>query len=85
MRRDLPLSGLSWLRLFDFAEGEVPPEFLVVVILGEMVNSCDLELSTISQNGLSGMNLVTSQVVVSNLGMAGLTHSEGVRKLPALE
>jgi len=71
---------LSWFGLLDVTDWEVSVELLVEVLLREAVHATDLEGSSIGHKVLAVLDLVASQVPVTNEVLAWLVHTEGLRQ-----
>ena len=54
---------------------------LDVVVLGELVNTGDVENLTVGVDWLSPVNFITSQISISNKGVTWLVHIEGLWEL----
>ena len=55
--------------------------FLDVVVLGELVNTGDVENLTVGVDWLSPVNFITSQISISNKGVTWLVYIEGLWEL----
>jgi hypothetical protein len=81
MRGHLHFHGTARSWLFDVAYWEVSVELLLEVVLSEFINSSDSENSAISNQVSLEVNLVASQISVSDKVLAWLVHLEGFWQL----
>lgn len=63
---DLDWLWFSWLGILDSTEIKEFVVLLLVELLSELINTCDSELSSESLNDSLWLNLIASEVVVSN-------------------
>ena len=82
---DLDHNGISWLNWHDVTHWEVPSISLEVVVLGEFVNTLDLEASTISNQVSFGVNLIASQIMIANELLSWLIDIESLGQLLSSE
>jgi len=85
VRRNLLLDGVTSLGLLGFTDGELSVEFGHVVVVGEFVNSKDVEDSSVSDKGSIAVDLIASQVSVSDEALARLVDGEGLGELLSAE
>ena len=76
MRWDLALSVLSRFRVLDLSNFEDFALSLLVVLVSEGINACDIELATERFNEATWNDLIPSDVVVTHVHKTGLCHLE---------
>ncbi len=79
--RVLARGSLSWLSVLDLSEREVYLPAVSVVALGEHIDTGDIIDDTISVDATFRGDLISSKVVVANMGLAWLFHVECVGEL----
>jgi len=72
--------GISWLWLDDLADWELSTISLEVVVLGEFVNTKDGENTTVGNELLVWVDLITGEVSVSNELLSWLVDAESLWK-----
>lgn len=76
MRWDLALSVLSRFRVLNLSDFEEFALSLLVVLVSEGINTCDIELAAERFNETTWNDLIPSDVVVTHVHKAGLCHLE---------
>ena len=78
---NLDNDGISWLNWHDVTQCEVLSVSLEEVVLGEFVDTLDLEASAISNQVSLEINLVACQISVTNELLSWLIHIESLWQL----
>ena len=78
---NLDNDGISWLNWHDVTQWEVLSISLEVIVLGEFVDTLDLEASAISYQVSFEINLITSQIMIANELLSWLIHIESLWQL----
>ena len=82
---DLSCSGVTGLRVLNLTYREMTSELGLKEVLGELVDTLNVEVSTESMNGGIWVDLIVCQVIIAHENKARLSNCERVRDLPALE
>jgi len=83
--RDLSRGGVARLRVLDLTQWEVTSQLRLKEVLGELVDTLDVEVSAESLNGGAWVNLIECQVIIAHEHETRLSDCERVGDLPALE
>lgn len=83
--RDLSRCGVTGLRVLDLTQREVTSELSLKEVLGELVDTLNVEVSTESVNGGAWVNLIERQVIIAHENETRLSNCERVGDLPALK
>lgn len=78
---NLDNDGISWLNWHDVTHWEVLSISLKEVILGEFVDTLDLETSSISNQVSFAIDLIASQIMITNELLSWLIHIESLWQL----
>ncbi len=85
MGRDLSRGGVTGLRVLDLTQREVTSELRLKEVLGELVDTLDVEVSAESLNGGAWVYLIECQVIIAHENETRLSDCERVGDLPALQ
>jgi hypothetical protein len=83
--RDLSRGRVTGLRVLDLTQREVTSKLGLKEILGELVDTLDVEVSTKSLNGGAWVDLIEGQVIIAHENETRLSYCERIGDLPALE
>lgn len=83
--RDLSRGGVARLRVLDLTQWEVTSQLRLKEVLGELVDTLNVEVSTEGLNGGAWVDLIVCQVIIAHEYETRLSDCERVGDLPALE
>ena len=70
----------SWHWLLNTADREVPVILFKIVVLSEFIDTSNLKYSSVSGQGFTILDLIASQVAISNKLLPWLVHVERLRQ-----